>query len=317
MIPLFDLHCDTLLELYKKKEKIEENSLHISLKKVQNFSKYIQIGAIWSDYRLTDDEAYSRCLDVINYAQSQKIDFSVNLNNSNKYNLILGIEDSRLLGDKLNRLDILYSCGVRVLTLNWKDNSRIGGAWNTTVPLSDFGKNVVFHAYELGIIIDVSHSSVETFWDVVSLSERLGFSPIASHSNSFSICNHKRNLNDEQIKKICELKGLIGISLVPEHLGGSFSLDSIIRHIDYFLTLGCLNTLCLGCDFDGTTTLPYEINSVEDLHLLYYKIESTFGKEIANKIFFENAFSFFEKNLWKGLYHVFIYDSRFTLILVC
>jgi membrane dipeptidase len=297
LIPLFDLHCDTLLELYKKKEKIEDNSLHISLKKVQNFSKYLQIGAIWSDYRLTDDEAYFRCLDAIKYIQSQNINLAVNINDLYKYNFILGIEDSRLLNNDIQRLDFLHSLGVRILTLNWKDNSCIGGGWNTSLPLSDFGKKVILRAFELGITIDVSHSSVETFWDVVALSEDLGFSPIASHSNSNSICNHKRNLNDEQIKKICDLKGLIGISLVPEHIGINQDLDSILKHIDYFLKLGCLNSLCLGCDFDGTNTLPCNINSVEDLSLLFYKILNEFGKEIAIKIFFENAFNFFEKNL--------------------
>ena len=297
MIPLFDLHCDTLLELYKQKEKFEDNSLHISLKKVQNFSKYLQVGAIWSDYRLTDDEAYFRCLDVIKYAQSQNINFAVNLSDIYKYNFILGIEDSRLLNNNIQRLDYLHSLGVRVLTLNWKNNSCIGGGWNTSIPLSNFGKNVILRAYELGITVDVSHSSVETFWDVIALSETLGFSPIASHLNSNSVCNHKRNLNDEQIKKICNLKGLIGINLVPEHIGINYDLDSILKHIDYFLKLGCFNCLCLGCDFDGTNVLPCDINSVEDLPHLFYKIQYEFGKEIAMKIFFENAFNFFEKKL--------------------
>lgn len=297
MIPLFDLHCDTLLELYKKKENIEDNSLHISLKKVQNFNKYFQVGAIWSDYRLTDDEAYFRCLDVIDYAKSQNVNFTVNLNNLYKHNFILGIEDSRLLNNDIQRLDYLHSLGVRILTLNWKNNSCIGGGWNTSYPLSNFGKKVILRAFELGITVDVSHSSVESFWDVVALSENLGFSPIASHSNSNSVCNHKRNLNDEQIKKISELQGLIGISLVSEHIGINRDLDSILRHVDYFLKLGCFNSLCLGCDFDGTNSLPYNVNSVEDLSLLFYKIQNEFGKEIAMKIFFENAFNFFEKNL--------------------
>ena len=57
MIPLFDLHCDTFLELYKKGQKIEKNNLHISLDKVVSFAPYIQICAIWSDYRLSNDEA--------------------------------------------------------------------------------------------------------------------------------------------------------------------------------------------------------------------------------------------------------------------
>lgn len=297
MIPLFDLHCDTLLEIYEKKENIKENSLHVSLNKVQNFLVYLQIGAIWSDYKLTNDEAYFRCLEVIDYAKSQNINFSTNLDRINKNNFILAIEDARLLNNHIERLDTLFSHGVRVITLNWKNNSCIGGGWNTSSPLTVFGKDVVLRAYELGITVDVSHSSVETFWDVIKICENLGFSPIASHSNAYTICNHKRNLNDNQIKVMCNLKGVIGISLVPEHIGSNANTDSILKHIEHFLNLGCEYSLCLGCDFDGTGSLPYGFNSIEDLLSLFYIVENKFGNKIAKRIFFENAYRFFKKNL--------------------
>ena len=73
MIPLFDLHCDTLYELYKRNENIQENSLHISLNKLKSFSRLVQIGAIWSDNRLNNDEAYESCLQAIKYAKKHNI----------------------------------------------------------------------------------------------------------------------------------------------------------------------------------------------------------------------------------------------------
>ena len=96
MISLFDLHCDTLLELYKKKENFEDNSLHISLKKLHNFSKFLQIGAIWSDYKLSDDEAFFNCLRVIDYISTQNINIVNNLNNLSKYNFILFSNSKRI-----------------------------------------------------------------------------------------------------------------------------------------------------------------------------------------------------------------------------
>lgn len=299
MIPLFDLHCDTLLELYKKKENIKDNSLQISLKKLQNYTVFLQVGAIWSDYRLNDNEAYFTCLSAIEYAKSQDVNIVDNLNSLSKYNFILSVEDARLLNYDLKRLDTLYSYGVRVLTLNWKNNSCIGGAWNTSKSLTNFGKDVVRHACSLGMTIDLSHSSIETFWETIEICDKLCFSPIASHSNSFSVCNHQRNLNDDQIKKLSSLHGLIGISLVPDHLGAYANTDTVLKHIEHFLQLGCENSLCFGCDFDGTDSLPYGINSVEDLPILFDKIETEFGNRIANKIFFENAYSYFKKNLRK------------------
>ncbi len=58
MIPLFDLHCDTLLELYNNQESIESNSLHISFDKCIGISPYVQIGAIWSCKHLSDEDAF-------------------------------------------------------------------------------------------------------------------------------------------------------------------------------------------------------------------------------------------------------------------
>ena len=301
MIPLFDLHCDTLYEIYKRKENIKENSLQISLEKTQIFSKYLQIGAIWSDYRLSNDEAYENCLNTIKYAKLQKINLLdvVNMHDNNGF--ILAVEDARLLNGHIERLFELYSIGVKVLTLNWKDDGCIGGGWNTNVPLTDFGKNVVLKSCELGIIIDLSHSSEKVFWDALRICEDLGNSPIASHSNAYSVNNHKRNLNDDQIKAICSNNGLMGICLSAEHLGLNATIDTVIKHVDYFLKFGCNDCLSLGCDFDGVSNLPCGIYSISDLPLIFNRIEEEFGNKIAKKIFFENAFSFFKKNLRKEL----------------
>jgi membrane dipeptidase len=301
LIPLFDLHCDTLYEIYKRKENIKDNSLQISFKKAQIFSKYLQVGAIWSDFRLSNDEAYENCLRSIKYAKSQEIHLLDKVDEHSNSGFILAVEDARLLNGHIERLLELYSIGVKALTLNWKDNSCIGGGWNTNFPLTNFGKNVVFKSCEIGMTIDLSHSSEEVFWDALKICESLGKSPIASHSNAYKIQNHKRNLNDEQIKAICANNGLIGICLATEHLGKNADIDTVIKHIDHFLRLGCADCLSLGCDFDGVTSLPHGINSIEDLNLLFYRIEEKFGNKIAKKIFFENAFSYFKSNMRKEL----------------
>jgi len=74
-------------------------------------------------------------------------------------------------------------------------------------------------------------------------------------------------------------------------------INDILRHIDYYLSLGAQNSLCLGCDFDGVSSLPREINDISDLDKLYLSIEKRFGKKICDKIFFENAYTFTVKNI--------------------
>ena len=75
MIPLFDLHCDTLEEMYLGNYSLSSSPLHISLDKCEELSPYIQVMAVWSDYRLTPAEAYDRYLNTIDYANRQGIKF--------------------------------------------------------------------------------------------------------------------------------------------------------------------------------------------------------------------------------------------------
>lgn len=296
MLPYFDLHNDTLEVAYDKGTSIYDNSLYASLGMLDNISPYIQVASIWSDYHLVDDEAFYKALNVISFAKNQNIKIITSLN-CDKKSYILGIEDARLLNNDLSRLDLLYSLGIRVLTLNWKDDSCIGGGWNTNNGLTDFGKSVIKRCSELGIIVDLSHSSEESFKDTLALSDKLGFSPIASHSNSFTIYNHKRNLTDFQIKELIKRNSVIGVSLVGEHLSVSPCIDSVISHIEHILRLGGENSVCLGCDFDGTDNLPKSISSIKDVEKLYSRFSYYFGEYLSKRILFLNAFEYFKNNL--------------------
>ena len=299
MIPLFDLHCDTLLELYKKNEDIQKNSLHISFEKAKNFNPYIQISAIWSPSSLFDEEAYQNYIKVRDYLIRQNIYFATSASGLRQKTFILAIEDARLLNGKIERLYDLYNDGVRFLTLNWQGSSIIGGAWNTTYGLTQFGKEVAIKCFDLGIIPDISHSSIKTSEELCELCSTFKKPLIASHSNSFSICNHKRNLNDNLFKNVVKMNGLVGISLAKEHISSSniVTSDDVLKHIYHYLSLDGENTIALGCDFDGVSALPIDISSISELEMLYYKIESSFGERIAKKIFFYNAYNFIRKNL--------------------
>ena len=297
MIPLFDLHCDTLLKIYNNNKNINKNDFHISLDKVSKFSPYIQVCAVWSDAALSNEEAYQNYKNTIEYSKKQ-MRFSTNCS-LNKMCFILSVEDARILNGDLSRVNTLYNDGVRILTLNWRGKSIIGGGWDTNLHLTGLGKETIKQCFEYGIIPDISHSSVNTVDDAFALAEDYKKPIIASHSNAFSVCNHKRNITNEHFKWLVENKSILGISLATEHLCNrdKAEVDDIIRHIDYFLNLGGENTVCLGCDFDGVSSLPSKINSISDLTLLYEEIIKSFDESIAKKVFFKNAYSFMTKNL--------------------
>ena len=297
MYPYFDLHCDTLSAAFDKCTNLYDSALYASLNKIKHIEPYVQVASVWSDCLLSDDECYLKALKVISYAQNQNIEIITRLNSKSSASYLLGIEDARLLNNDISRLDILYLLGIRVLTLNWKDISCIGGGWNTSAGLTDFGKEVVRRCAELKIIVDLSHCSEKVFYEVIDSSKRLNLSIIASHSNACSLHNHKRNLTDEQIKALIKQGSLIGISLVGEHLGLFPTSDTVISHMEHILSLGGESSLCLGCDLDGTDNLPSDIRSIEDASLLYEKALRYFGDKITKKIFFDNGFSYFSKIL--------------------
>src|SRR5690606_36700341 len=99
------------------------------------------------------------------------------------------------------------------------------------------------------------------FWDIVKIA-RKPF--LAFHSNVMSICSHRRNLDDEQIKAIARNGGLIGINFEPEFLANNKKADisDVIRHIDYISKLVGIESVALGTDYDGIDTTPV---GLEDL----------------------------------------------------
>jgi len=276
-VKLFDLHCDTLWEAYHGNK-----NLHISPDKVQNYDEYKQIFAIYSDYKLSDDEAYDEFWKILNYSGKQTY---------------LAVEGANLLAGDITRLDKLYSAGIRFLTLVWGGVSCIGGAHRTDRGLTAFGKETVHKCFELGIVPDLSHASEHLFRDTINIADEYNKPVIATHSNSRALCNHSRNLTDEMFTAIKNRGGIAGVNLFHEHLSDTeiCNIDTVIAHIEHFLSLGGENTVCIGSDFDGMTKLPDGISDISDVYKIYDRLLSmNYSAELADKIFFNNAQNFIQ-----------------------
>jgi membrane dipeptidase len=298
MIPYFDLHCDTLREAYLSNCNLYASPLHISLDEVKYLKEYIQITAIWSDCRLSDHDAFSTYGKILSYAKNQGLSFAKDFDSLKKDHFILSIEDARIIENDLSRVDNFYNDGVKFITLNWSGTNIIGGAWDTDNSLSDFGKKVVLKCFNTGIIPDVSHSSRSTMHEVMELAKNSGKKIVATHSNSHFAHPHGRNLTDEEFSFFVDAESIVGISLCPSHIAkGEPGISDIMNHIYHYLSLGGINTICMGCDFDGISSLPRGITGISDIYKIYDEINALFGEKTAKKIFFENAYDFMRKNL--------------------
>ena len=304
-----DLHCDTAYEIYKSKSGLKKNNHHIDMAKAGKYDRYSQIFAVWSDNDNTDDENYSDFFKVRDYfienlAENDIIlcrtggeykDFEKSDENKNKNRAFLAVEGGKLLSDDISRLEVLYENDVRFLTLVWNGVCEIGGAFNSEDGLTEFGRQVVKRANELGIIIDLSHSSDKTVADVFEITDK---PVIATHSNSRSVFNHKRNLTDGQFLEIKKRGGIVGISLCAAHIADEpVFIKDAIKHIDYYMSLGGENAVCFGCDFDGAD-IPEDMENVADVEKICAELKKIgYGDILIEKIMYRNADEFIAGNL--------------------
>ncbi len=289
---LFDLHCDTLLGLHYRKEKIDDNDLHISFKKAFSaFDEYTQVMALYSVNKLDDDLLYKKFDEVLDACEGTL--------KHDGFKYILAVEGAKLLGGDIERLYHLKERGVKILTLVWGGECCIGGAHDTDTGLTDFGKEVVSTCFDIGIIPDLSHASDRLFFDTVDIAAKKNGTLMASHSCSRAICPHKRNLTDDMARIIAELGGIVGVNLVTEHLGGN-TVGRVAEHIYHFADIMGEDRVCLGCDLDGTDELPIGISDISGLPLIHDELcKSEYGKGIADMVFYSNAQSFFKNRiLW-------------------
>lgn len=310
--PVFDLHCDTALELLGKDfmggNSLRKNSLHIDLERAKQLPGYAQCFACFTTpafrdwYQVSPLIAFEREMgeilsqleangDVIRLAYSAK-EVRENYENG-MMSGILTIEGPAGFGFDPALLEDLQKVGFRMSTLGWNEQNVLAGSHKTGGGLTDQGAEYVKEAQRLGMMIDVSHISDEAFWDIMKVTER----PIvASHSNSRAVCDNSRNLTDDMFRAICQTGGVAGFNQCAPFVGEKPNLDTICDHILHFLELDPEGDhIALGGDLDGCDELPEGFTGVESYPAMAQKLlERGVGERIVRKIYWENALGVME-----------------------
>ena len=187
----------------------------------------------------------------------------------NKIASFLTIENACFLKSEID-VKKCREMGIKVMSLVWdKDNYlSCGAGTENDTGLSAVGKSIIKSMERYGIFPDVSHLSDRSFYDVCDIYSGV---LLATHSDSRTVCNARRNLTDEQFRIICKSGGYVGINLYPYFLTGckTAKVCDIIRHIDYFLSLGGEKHIGLGLDFDGVDFLPENVTGIENIYDLF------------------------------------------------
>jgi microsomal dipeptidase-like Zn-dependent dipeptidase/gamma-glutamyl-gamma-aminobutyrate hydrolase PuuD len=179
----------------------------------------------------------------------------ISIKREGKKTIFIGIENGYGIGKDISNIKKFKELGVLYITLcHSYDNDICDTSTNTKNEwdgLSPFGEEVVREMNRLGIMVDLSHAAESTFWDVLKMTD---VPVICSHSSAKAICDHDRNLTDEQLKALAENGGVVQLCLLDMYINNDrakASIDDAIRHIDHIVSVAGIDHVGIGTDFDG------------------------------------------------------------------
>ncbi len=191
---------------------------------------------------------------------------------------------------------VLYaSYGVRMMSLSWNyDNILSGGALGSGRGLTLHGKNVLCEMAKCNVIADISHASERAAEEIAYVFPK----PIcASHSNSATVFEHKRNLSDNIIRKISKSGGVAGVTFCREFVNGkNSSIDDLFRHIEHIVKIGGAGCVGIGSDFDGCENKVDGLEYCGGIYTLIDKmLTKNYSETFINRLLFGNFSELFKK----------------------
>ena len=308
---IVDGHCDTIQVALDKKIDLKDTSLSFNIQEASNKTPILQMMAAFINPSYKN--SFQRACNIIKHFEEQLYKHHEKLiqvkskedieevRRKNKIGCLLTIENGSAIENNLENIEYFYKKGVKIMSITWNEDNLLGCGASTKqdIGLTEFGKKYIKKLNEKKIIVDVSHSSEKTFWDTIKISEK----PIvATHSCCYSLCQHPRNLKDEQIKAIAERQGIIGICYCTSFLSetGIAGTKEIAEHIAYIANLVGIDYVGLGSDFDGLEkdNIPKDLKSIGQINNLIQELYNIgFHKNEIEKIIGENWIKILKREL--------------------
>ena len=242
---LADTHNDVLSSSVLEGKDISHrlSSGHSDLDRWKEGGVDVQFFSVWTDKTSRNKEGFFKdanqeidSLEVLVLKNYQRMTLATTYSEvkksirQNKFTALIGVEGGHMIEDDLNKLEELYHRGMRYMTLTWNNStlwatSAMDETSASTSPppvggetsgdssrhkgLNEFGKQVVRKMNKLGVIVDLSHTGEQTFYDAIATTTK---PVLLSHSSVWNICPVFRNVKDEQIKAVAQNGGVICIN---------------------------------------------------------------------------------------------------------
>ena len=265
-----DSHCDTpmffdqqidfasrdpkiLVDLHKMTEGHLDATIMVAyLKQLELTDEALLAATAKADRILNEIEAMvAKSCSYVNIAYTPADLYR--LKSEGKKAIMLGIENGYAIGNDISNIERFRNRGVVYMTLCHNGNNQLCGSARFNdegLGVNAFGEQVIKEMNRVGMMVDISHAGEQTFYDALNISSK----PIvASHSSARALCNHPRNLKDDQLKALADKGGVAQVTLYSGFLKeqGMATIQDAIEHLNHMVNIMGIEHVGIGTDFDG------------------------------------------------------------------
>ena len=200
--------------------------------------------------------------------------------------IMLGIENGLALESDINNVKHFANRGIVYITLCHNGDNDIcdsARGSNTHNGVSAWGEKVIKEMNAQGVMVDLSHAAEKSFYDALDISS----TPIVcSHSNCKSLCDHPRNLTDDQLRKLAQKGGVAQITLYHGFVckDGEATILDAMKHLEHAISIMGIDHVGLGTDFDGDGGIRGLANSSELMNFTIELMRRRYSIEDMEKI---------------------------------
>lgn len=219
---------------------------------------------------------------------------------------MMGIEGGYSIENQLSLIKRFYDRGVRYMTLThsktipWADSATDDAKHDG---LTKFGEQVILEMNRVGMLVDISHVSIDTMEDALRVSKA---PVIFSHSSARAVCDHPRNVPDSVLQKLPENGGVVMINFMSGYVAPTDVLKEnprargtifdVCDHIDHVVKVAGIDHVGIGSDFDGVSSLPVGLEDVSKYpYITQILMDRGYSKQDIHKLLGENVLRVLEK----------------------
>lgn len=203
-----------------------------------------------------------------------------------KKSIVLGIENGLALEGEIGNIQHFAERGVAYITLCHNGDNEICDSARGNVThngVSEFGERVIKEMNRLGIMVDMSHAAQSSFYDALQISNH----PIVcSHSNCRALCDHPRNLTDDQLRALAQKGGVAHTTFYPGFLqkAGEADILDAVKHLEHAISIMGIDHVGIGTDFDGDGGVPGMADASEVMNFTRQLLRRRYSEADIQKI---------------------------------